>query len=65
MSTVLVVAPHPDDETLGCGGTLLRHIEEGDGVHWLIMTNPGVASGFAEKWIIRREKEIKITKTRS
>ncbi|WP_135552183.1 PIG-L deacetylase family protein [Paenibacillus cymbidii] len=35
---VIVVAPHPDDETLGCGGTLLRHIAAGDRVHWLIVT---------------------------
>ena len=27
---ILVIAPHPDDETLGCGGTLLRHISAGD-----------------------------------
>lgn len=38
MSVVLVVAPHPDDETLGCGGTLLRHASQGDEVHWLIAT---------------------------
>lgn len=38
MKTVLVVAPHPDDETLGCGGTLLRHIAAGDAVHWLVLT---------------------------
>jgi len=25
----LVVAPHPDDELLGCGGTLLRRTAEG------------------------------------
>jgi LmbE family N-acetylglucosaminyl deacetylase len=35
---VLVVAPHPDDETLGCGGTLLRLAEQGAGLAWLIVT---------------------------
>jgi LmbE family N-acetylglucosaminyl deacetylase len=38
VSAVLVVAPHPDDETLGCGGVLLRHKSLGDSVHWLIVT---------------------------
>lgn len=35
---VLVVAVHPDDETLGAGGTILRHSELGDNVTWLIIT---------------------------
>ena len=39
MSNVLVVAPHPDDETLGCGGTLMNHISQGDTINWLIMTS--------------------------
>lgn len=34
----LVVAVHPDDETLGCGGTLLRRKAEGSSIHWLILT---------------------------
>jgi LmbE family N-acetylglucosaminyl deacetylase len=29
---ILIVAPHLDDEVLGCGGTLIRHIEEKDEV---------------------------------
>jgi LmbE family N-acetylglucosaminyl deacetylase len=36
--SILVVAPHPDDETLGCGGALLRHRAQGDAVHWVIVT---------------------------
>lgn len=36
--TTVVVAPHPDDETLGCGGTLLREVAAGRALHWLLMT---------------------------
>lgn len=35
---VLVIAVHPDDETLGCGGTILKHKENGDQVYWLLLT---------------------------
>ena len=35
---VLVVSAHPDDEALGCGGTLLRHRHDGNSIHWLIAT---------------------------
>ncbi len=38
MRKILVVAVHPDDETLGCGGTLLKHQAENDEVVWLICT---------------------------
>jgi LmbE family N-acetylglucosaminyl deacetylase len=58
MSTVLVVAPHPDDESLGCGGTLLRHISEGDSVHWLIVTTMMAHQGFSEDRIAKRSAEI-------
>ena len=35
--SVLVVAAHPDDEVLGCGGTIARHAEAGDQVQVLIV----------------------------
>ena len=38
MNTILVVAPHPDDEVLGVGGTILRHLAGGDAVHVVICT---------------------------
>jgi LmbE family N-acetylglucosaminyl deacetylase len=34
---VLVVGAHPDDEVLGIGGTLARHVRDGDEVHALIL----------------------------
>ncbi len=35
---ILIVAPHVDDETLGCGGTILKNLDEGNIVHCLIIT---------------------------
>lgn len=33
MKSILVIAAHPDDETLGCGGTMARLVREGKAVH--------------------------------
>lgn len=38
MGTVLVVAPHPDDEVLGCGGTIARLAAAGHEMHVAIAT---------------------------
>lgn len=57
---ILVVAPHPDDETLGCGGTLLKHKANGDQIYWLIITNLFEKGGWPSDRIESRQKEIKV-----
>ncbi|MDC0291151.1 PIG-L family deacetylase [Akkermansiaceae bacterium] len=59
MKTVLVFGIHPDDETLGCGGTLLKHKESGDEVHWLLATESTTVDGYSESFVSTREEEIK------
>lgn len=44
MKNILVVAPHADDEVLGCGGTIAKHVRSGDNVYVAIMTNASVGA---------------------
>ena len=55
---VLVVAPHPDDETLGCGGTLLRMASEGAQIAWLIATSMSEKDGYSAESMAERKQEI-------
>lgn len=57
---VLVVSPHPDDETLGCGGTLLKHLENNDEIYWLIVTRGDKSIGVTEQFINERKSQIGI-----
>ena len=40
---ILIVAAHPDDEILGCAGTIARHVNNGDKVYVVFMSD-GVTS---------------------
>jgi LmbE family N-acetylglucosaminyl deacetylase len=54
----IVVAPHPDDETLGAGGTLLRRKAEGGAVAWLIVTSISEENGWSAEKVKQRQGEI-------
>ena len=58
MNKILCVAVHPDDETLGCGGTLLKHKANGDEIYWLLITGPSFDAPNSyndQRVIIRKE----------
>lgn len=38
MKKILIIAPHPDDEIIGCGGTIIKNISEGNEVYVCIVT---------------------------
>ena len=58
MKNILVIAPHPDDETLGCGGTLLKHLKNNDKIFWIIATSMNTKDGWSENKKKVRDKEI-------
>ena len=58
---VLVIAPHPDDEVLGCGGTIMKHNQRGDSVYVCIVTS-AYTPDWSGEFINNRLEEIKRSK---
>jgi LmbE family N-acetylglucosaminyl deacetylase len=56
MQVILVIAAHPDDETLGCGGVLSRHADMGDRVFALSLTD-GVSARAAPPEAAKQRQE--------
>lgn len=53
---ILIVAPHPDDEVLGCGGTIAKYANCGDNVFVAIVTK-GTSPIFSEESVKQVRKE--------
>lgn len=55
---ILVVSPHPDDETLGAGGSLQRLERNGHQTFWLNVTDISEQLGYKAEQVKAREKQI-------
>jgi N-acetylglucosamine malate deacetylase 1 len=61
MTRVLVIAAHPDDEVLGMGGTIAQHVERGDVVRVLVVTDGSSAQYPGdEETRVRKEEEARL-----
>jgi LmbE family N-acetylglucosaminyl deacetylase len=54
MKKILVIAAHPDDEVLGCGGTIAKLVKEGNEVHVVL-----AAEGLTSRQVNRNQTELK------
>jgi LmbE family N-acetylglucosaminyl deacetylase len=55
---ILIIVPHPDDEVLGCGGTIVKHALGGDEIYLCIVTK-AYSPDWSEDFLRNRSKEIK------
>lgn len=58
MNSLMVIAPHPDDETLGCGGLLLKAKAGGARLTWCIASAMTAEGGFTSVQMETRRSEI-------
>lgn len=47
---ILVVAPHPDDESLGCGGLIAGSVRAGQRLHVVFVTDGGASHRRSRSW---------------
>ena len=56
---IVVFAPHPDDEIYGCGGSILKWMEEGHDVHIVYVTDNRVLITWGKEHNQLLEEEAK------
>ncbi len=54
---ILVIAAHPDDEVLGCGGVIARHSTRGDNVQ-VVVVSRGAPDIFPQKEVEQTRSEL-------
>lgn len=59
MKRILAIGAHPDDIEFGCGGTLLKHTQQGDYVVYLCMTNTESVDGITGEILRTKEENSK------
>jgi len=55
---ILIIAPHPDDEVLGCGGTIAKYAARGDTISVCYITS-AYPPDWSEDYLVKKEKEIR------
>ena len=66
--TVMILAPHPDDEALGCGGLIARLCANGNPPHVVIMTGGGGSlrghSDMPESEVVKARRKLTLASAR-
>ncbi len=60
---ILVIAPHPDDEVLGCGGTIARRVKEGHEIHLCVVTKAYLPEWSRESIKERKEEVYRVAES--
>lgn len=54
----MIISPHPDDETLGAGGSIIKFKREGNEVYWLNVTDVNEEYGWDKEFVEKRKSQI-------
>lgn len=55
---IAVISPHPDDESLGAGGLIIKHKKKGNQVYWINVTDVEENQGWDSEFVQKRKKQI-------